>query len=73
MKRTVITMLGAVLVIGGLTALVFSFVHFVHAVPVGAGENYSTGWIGLYLPWYTAPAVIALAAGLILLMVRKFF
>lgn len=71
MKRTVITVLGAVLVIGGLTALVFSFVHFVHAVPVGA--SIAPGRIGLYLPWYAAPGVLAAALGVILLTVRKFF
>ena len=71
MNRTVITVLGAVLAIAGLAALGLSFAYFVKAVPVGA--SVSQGEIGLYLPWYAAPGVLAAALGVILLTVRKFF
>lgn len=65
------TVLGLILAIGGVAIVGLSFVHFVHAVPVGV--SVSPGEIGLYLPWYAAPGVLVAAAGFILLTVRKFF
>lgn len=69
MKQIFLTVLGAFCVIGGLTALGFSFVHYVNAVPMGA--SVSQGEIGLYLPWYAAPGVLSAALGLILLTFRR--
>lgn len=71
MKRTILTVLGAILAIGGVAAVGLSFVHFVNAVPAGA--SISQEEIGLYLPWYAAPGVLTAALGFILLTVRKFF
>ena len=71
MKRIVMTVLGTVLAIGGVAIVGLSFVHFVHAVPVGS--SVSPGEIGLYLPWYALPGVFVAALGIILLTVRKFF
>jgi len=71
MKRVVMSVIAAILAIGGVAAVGISVVHFVNAVPVGA--SVSAGEIGLYLPWYAAPGVLAAALGLILLAARKFF
>ena len=71
MRRVILTVLGALLTVGGLLTLGLAAFAFLHAVPVGA--SVSAGEIGLFLPWYAAPGLLAAALGLILLTVRKYF
>ena len=71
MRRVILTVLGVLLTLGGLLILGLAATAFLHTVPVGA--SVSAGEIGLYLPWYAAPGLLAAALGLILLTVRKYF
>ncbi len=71
MRRVILTVLGVLLTLGGLLTLGLAVSAFLHAVPVGA--SVSAGEIGLYLPWYAAPGVLAAASGLILLTFRRYW
>ena len=69
MRRVILTILGVLLTLGGILALGFAAAAFLHAVPAGAAV--SQGEIGLYLPWYTVPGILAAALGLILLTFQR--
>ena len=71
MKRIILTVLGILLTLGGLLALGFAVVSFLRTVPESA--SFSSYEIGLYLPGYAVPGVIAAVLGLILLTVRRFW
>ena len=70
MKRVVLTAIGVLLVLGGLTAIAFSVLSFVR---VAEGVMISAASIGQYLPGYFVPGVIAEGAGLVLLIFRGHF
>ena len=71
MKKILLTALGVLLVIGGLAALGFAVATFLRVLPEGI--SISTSEIGQYLPWYTAPGILAAALGIILLTFRRHY
>ena len=70
MKRIVLTVLGALLALGGLAAVGFSFAFFIRSTE---GVMVSTAAIGYYMPWYFGPGIAALGVGLALLTFRRHF